>query len=174
MQRNERSLQRELVLGTDGDGEAVDDRGEDLQELRDAVMRLLLVEELVEHVVDRFADRHAAIGQLAVDPVGHGFEELALSLVQRVEQRDQMGEEVVVDESLPKIVVDLRREHDSDEEFVHQREMRPFRIREHLVPVIVLRRGMNQLLSQAPHSLSTFEAFGSARNKFVLIMLIVS
>ena len=134
----------------------------------------VLVEELVEHVVDRFADRHAAIGQLAVDPVGHGFEELALSLVQRVEQRDQMGEEVVVDESLPKIVVDLRREHDSDEEFVHQREMRPFGIREHLVPVIVLRRGMNQLLSQAPHSLSTFEAFGSARNKFVLIMLIVS
>lgn len=119
MQRNERSLQGQLVLGTDGDGEAVDDRGEDLQELGDAVMRLLLVEELVEHVVDRLADRHAAVGQLAVDPVGHGFEELALSLVQRVEQRDQMGEEVVVDESLPKIVVDLRREHDSDEEFVH-------------------------------------------------------
>lgn len=153
MKRNERSLQGELVLGTDGDGEAVDDRGENLQELRDAVMRFLLVEELVEHVIDRLADRHAAIGQLSVDPVCDCFEELTLSLVQRVEQRDQMGEEVVVDESLPQIVVDLRRQHDSDEELVHQREVRPFGIREHFVPIIVFRRGMNQLLSQAPHLL---------------------
>ena len=51
-------------------------------------MRLLLVEELVEHVVDRFADRYTAIGQLSINSMRDCLEKLALSLVQRVEERD--------------------------------------------------------------------------------------
>lgn len=100
VERNERAAQRLLVLGTDGDGEAVDDRREDLQQLCDAVVLLVLVEELVEDVVDRLADGDAAVGQLAVDAVRHRLQTLALALVHRVEQRDQVTQERVVDESL--------------------------------------------------------------------------
>lgn len=173
VQRDERALQGELVLRPNGHGEAVDDRGQDLQQLRDAVVRLLLVEELVEHVVDRFADRHAAVRQLAVDSVRDGFEELALALVQRVEQRDQMRQKLVVDESLPQVVVDLRRQHQADQQLVHQRQVRPLGVREHVVPVVVLRRRVDQLRATGPRT-PTSEASGSARNRFWLIMLIVS
>lgn len=88
VERNERTLQGELVFGTNRNGEAVDNRGENLQQLGNAVMRLLLVEELVEHVVDRFADRYTAIGQLSINSMRDCLEKLALSLVQRVEERD--------------------------------------------------------------------------------------
>ena len=137
VERNERAAQRLLVLGTDGDGEAVDDGREDLQQLRDAVVLLVLVEELVEDVVDRLADGDAAVGQLAVDAVRHRLQTLALALVHRVEQRDQVAQEGVVDESLAQVVVDLRRQHQVDQQLVHQRDVRPLGVRKHLAVVIV-------------------------------------
>ena len=137
MERDERATQRLLVFRTDGDGEPVDDGGEDLQQLRDAVVLLVLVEELVEDVVDRLADGDAAVGQLAVDAVRHRLQTLALALVHRVEQSDQMTQEGVVDESLAQIVVDLRGEHQVNQQLVHQRNVRPLRVRKHLAVVIV-------------------------------------
>ena len=137
VERDERAAQRLLVLGADGDGEAVDDGGEDLQQLRDAVVLLVLVEELVEDVVDRLADGDAAVGQLAVDAVRHRLQTLALALVHRVEQRDQVAQKGVVDESLAQVVVDLRGEHQVDQQLVYQRDVRPLGVRKHLVVVVV-------------------------------------
>ena len=137
VERDERAAQRLLVLGADGDGEAVDDGGEDLQQLRDAVVLLVLVEELVEDVVDRLADGDAAVGQLAVDAVRHRLQTLALALVHRVEQRDQVAQKGVVDESLAQVVVDLRGKHQVDQQLVYQRDVRPLGVRKHLVVVVV-------------------------------------
>ena len=93
MQRNQRALQRLLVLGTDRHREAVDDRRQNLQQLRDAAVLLLLVQKLVKHVVDRLSDGNAAVRQLAVDAMRHRLQALALALVERVEEVDQMAEE---------------------------------------------------------------------------------
>ena len=109
VERDERAAQRLLVLGADGDGEAVDDGGEDLQQLRDAVVLLVLVEELVEDVVDRLADGDAAVGQLAVDAMRHRLQTLALARIDRVEECHQMRHEGRCDVVFPHIRINLLR-----------------------------------------------------------------
>ena len=109
VERDERAAQRLLVLGADGDGEAVDDGGEDLQQLRDAVVLLVLVEELVEDVVDRLADGDAAVGQLAVDAMRHRLQTLTLARIDRVEECHQMRHEGRCDVVFPHIRINLLR-----------------------------------------------------------------
>lgn len=145
MQRDEGLLQRELVLGADRHGEAVDDGREDLEQLRDAVVPLLLVQELVEHVVDRLADGDAPVSQLPVDAMGHRLQALPLALVQRVEQVDQVLQERVVDQSLTQIVVDLLRQHQVDQQLVHQRNVRPLGVGKDLAVVVVVPAGVHHL-----------------------------
>ena len=59
MQRDEHPLQEELVLLFEGNGEAVDDAAQDLEQLGDAVELLELVDEAEEDVVDLLADEGA-------------------------------------------------------------------------------------------------------------------
>jgi hypothetical protein len=69
------------VLLLQGQGKAVDDGAEDLEQLGDAVVPLGVVDELEEDVVDGAADEGAQVEELAVDPVQRRLEEVALSRV---------------------------------------------------------------------------------------------
>ena len=63
VQRDQRAGQELLVLVLEGEGEAVDDGAEDLEQLGDAVVPLRLVDEAVEDVADRLPVR-AQLGSL--------------------------------------------------------------------------------------------------------------
>ncbi len=86
MQRDEHPLQEEFVLLFEGNGEAVDDAAQDLEQLGDAVELLELVDEAEEDVVDLLADEGAQAQELAVDAVQDGLEEVALAGILTVEQ----------------------------------------------------------------------------------------
>ena len=118
-------------------------------------MLLLLVQKLVKNVVDRLSDGNAAVRQLAVDAMRHRLQALALALVERVEEVDQMAEEFVVDQALSEVVVNLRRQHQVDQQLVHQRNVRPLRVREDLVVVVVVApsvKDLNIITEDSPNS----------------------
>ena len=160
VQRDQRLLQRLQVLGTDRHREAVDDRRQNLQQLRDAAVHVRLVEELVERVVDDLADRRAAVRQLAVDAVCGRLETLALARVHRIEERDQTHQEGRGDPMLSNGRVDLRRhdlgvkEHTEanqrDQDLVEKRKMTPLRIAERVL--VVLRHVLVRQLRLTPRS----------------------
>ena len=74
------------VLRLEGDGEAVDDAAEDLEELPDAVVVGGLVDEGVEDVVDRLADVGAVGHEFAVDAMEYCFQVVPLAGVLTVKQ----------------------------------------------------------------------------------------
>lgn len=93
-----------LVLLLEGKGESVDDGAEDLEELRDPVVVLRLVDEAVEDVVDLLPDVRPEAQELPIypattithpasrerwspgAPVQRGLEKVALARIFRVEQ----------------------------------------------------------------------------------------
>lgn len=105
--------------------EPVDDRAEDLEELRDTVVPLRLVDERVEDVVDRLADEGAVRHELAVDAVQDRLEVVALARVLRVEQLEQPEEEVGVEVALDDLWVRLVAHDEAQQELVHVLQVRP-------------------------------------------------
>ena len=114
VERNERLLEGLEVFGANRNREPVDDRREDLEEHRNPVVTLCLVEKCVEGVVDSAANRGAAVCELSVDSVSGHFEVFALLRVRRIEQRNEARDERVCDVVLSNRVVDPRGENDVD------------------------------------------------------------
>ncbi len=78
------------MLILEGEGKAVDDAAQDLQQLRYPVVPLHLVHKLKEDVVDGAADEGAEVQELAVDAVQGGLEEVALPRVLAVKELQQL------------------------------------------------------------------------------------
>mmetsp|Transcript_13026 Transcript_13026/g.38247 ORF Transcript_13026/g.38247 Transcript_13026/m.38247 type:complete len:450 (-) Transcript_13026:566-1915(-) len=125
VQRQQRAHQEGLVLVLEREREAVDDGAEDLQQLRDAVVPLRLVDELVEDVVDGLADEGAVGHELAVDAVQDGLEVVALARVLRVEELEEPQEEVRVEVALHHLGVRLVAHDEAQQELVDVLQVRP-------------------------------------------------
>jgi hypothetical protein len=79
------------VLGLDRHGEAVDDRAHDLEQLADAVVRVVHLDAVDEEADDFAANQRAQRHDLAVDAVQRRFQVVALARVLRVEQRHELA-----------------------------------------------------------------------------------
>ena len=118
MERHEDLEEEYLVLLFEREGEPVDDRSQDLQQLRHPVVPFSLVHEPVEDVVDlKRKGRLIAIQvhnllalpshllanvgpepeEFPVDPVESRLQEVPLARVLRVEQIEQVQDELLVD-----------------------------------------------------------------------------
>ena len=86
MQRDKSAGEERLVFLFQGESETVDDRSEYLQQLRNTVVALGLVDELEEDVRDRSADECSKVEEFPVDPVKRRFQEVPLSWVFAIEQ----------------------------------------------------------------------------------------
>uniref|UniRef100_A0A182IZZ8 Uncharacterized protein n=1 Tax=Anopheles atroparvus TaxID=41427 RepID=A0A182IZZ8_ANOAO len=113
------NFSKHLMTGC-GKREPVDDAAQDLEQLRDPVMVLRLVDELVENVVDLLADERAQPEELAVHPVQHRLQEVPLPGVLRVEQLQQVQNEAVVDVALCHVRLEVRRLQEPQEQLVHE------------------------------------------------------
>ncbi|GIX65866.1 FAD-binding oxidoreductase [Babesia caballi] len=124
VQRNQGLFQVDLVLLLQGHGEAVDDAAQNLEQLRDAVGVLGLVDEAGEHVVDGLADEVAQRHDLAVDAVQNRLEHKRL-----------------VDHVLGHLRADLVADDDAEENVVDDLEVGPRLLQGGLVLVDVVEKG---------------------------------
>ena len=116
-----------------GQSETVNDGSKDLQELRNPVVTLGLVDEVEEDVVDATSDRCAEIEELSVYPMKRGLQEVTLPGVFRIEQLEQVEDEVLVNVALGKVRVELRAFDETQEEFVNDLKMRPCKLENRLI-----------------------------------------
>ena len=112
---------------------AVDDRAQDLEQLRDAVVVVALVDEAVEGVVDGAPDEGAVRHELAVHPVQDRLEVVPLARILRVEQLQHRDDRGLVDVSLRHLRVDIARDDEAEEELVDELQVGPRRLQEGLV-----------------------------------------
>mmetsp|Transcript_21723 Transcript_21723/g.59364 ORF Transcript_21723/g.59364 Transcript_21723/m.59364 type:complete len:270 (+) Transcript_21723:203-1012(+) len=86
VQRNQRLDQEVLVLGLQGQSEAIDDASKDLEQLANTAVGLTLVDHLEEYVLDGAPDERPQRHELAVDAVQDGLQVVALAWVFGVKQ----------------------------------------------------------------------------------------
>ena len=125
VQRQQRLHQELFVLVLERQGEAVDDRAEDLEELGDAVVPLGLVDETVEDVVDALADEGTVGHELAIDAVQDRLEVVALARVLRVEEVEQLDQKRLVNVLFDHLRVGLVRDDEAQQELVDVLQVRP-------------------------------------------------
>lgn len=90
MQGYEDAREKQLVLFLQWKREAIDDGAKDLEQLRNAVESLGLVDELKEDVVDGSSDEGAEIEEFAVDSVECGFQKVSFSGIFRIEKFEKL------------------------------------------------------------------------------------
>jgi hypothetical protein len=160
VQGNQDAREERLVLLLEREGEPVNDRPEDLEQLGDTVVSFGLVDELVEDVVDRPTDEGAEVEELAVDAVEGRLEEIALAGVFAVEELEELRrkadqfeplqgrgkkaktnlqDETLIDIPLRDVCVEVGRLDKSEEEFIDDLEMRPGKLENWLVLLRVIR-----------------------------------
>ena len=113
------------MLALERESKAVDDGTKNLEQFGYAVVSVCLVHKLEEDVVDATSDRCAEIEELSVYPMKRGLQEVTLPGVFRIEQLEQVEDEVLVNVALGKVRVELRAFDETQEEFVNDLEMRP-------------------------------------------------
>jgi hypothetical protein len=91
VKRNQDPSKEQLVLLLQWQGKAVDDRTENLEELRNTIEPLGLIDELEEDVVDGATDVGSQVEEFSVYAMQSGFEEVALSGVFGIEQLEKLG-----------------------------------------------------------------------------------
>lgn len=133
MQRKENPHQEGLVLLLQWKCEAVDDRTEYLQQFRDAIMPLRLVDEMEEDVVDATSDRCTEVEELPVDSVKCRLEEVAFSRILRVEEFEEVEDEGLVNIAFGEVGVEVWALDKTQEEFVHHLEMWPRQLEDWLI-----------------------------------------
>mmetsp|Transcript_77790 Transcript_77790/g.168251 ORF Transcript_77790/g.168251 Transcript_77790/m.168251 type:complete len:509 (-) Transcript_77790:18-1544(-) len=133
VQRDQRLDQEVLVLILQRQREAVDDATQDLEKLSNTVVRLALVDNLEEHVLDSPADEGPQGHELAIDAVQDGLEVVPLAGVLRVEQLKKLQHEVLVDKALGDLWVDVVGDHETQEKLVDDLEVRPGPLKGRLV-----------------------------------------
>ena len=133
VERDERLDQERLVLLLQRQRKAVDDRAQDLEQLRDAVVVVALVDEAVEGVVDGAPDEGAVRHELAVHPVQDRLEVVPLARILRVEQLQHRDDRGLIDVSLRHLRVDIARDDEAEEELVDELQVGPGRLQERLV-----------------------------------------
>ena len=90
VQRHDDADEEHAMLALEREGEAIDDGAHDLEQLREAVVVLGLVDERVEHVVDALPDEGAQRQELAVQTMQHRLQEIALTRVLAIKQVQQL------------------------------------------------------------------------------------
>lgn len=145
MQREEGAHEEGLVFLFERQSKAIDDGPKDLQELRDPVVPLGLVNEVIEHVVDRPTDGGPQVQELAVDSMERGLEEIAFAGIFRVEKLEEVENEGLIDVSLGEVRVEVRALDETEEELVYDLEVRPCEFENRLVLFRVegVARGIN-------------------------------
>ena len=118
VERDERLDQERLVLLLQRQRKAVDDRAQDLEQLRDAVVVVALVDEAVEGVVDGAPDEGAVRHELAVHPVQDRLEVVTLARVLRVDEQDHLHDHVLVDVLLGDLRVGVAGDDEAEQELV--------------------------------------------------------
>lgn len=121
------------MLLLEGQGEAVDNGPEDLEQLGNTVESLGLVGELEEDVVDRPSDERPQVEELAVDAMQGGLEEVSLARVLRVKELQELQNETVVDISLRDVRVEVLAFDKAEEELVDDLNMRPCNLQHGLI-----------------------------------------
>lgn len=89
---------------------------------------LRLVYKSVENIVDLLPDVRAQAEELSVDPVQRRLEEVPLPGVLRVEEIQQLEDELVVDVALGYWRLKVLRFEKAQKEFVDKLQMRPGRL----------------------------------------------
>ena len=133
VKREEHPRQKELVLLFEGEGKAVDDGTQNLQQLGNAVETLSLVGELEEDIVDRAADEGSQVKEFAVYAVQGCFQKISLARVLGIEQFEELEDEAVVDVRLCDVGIEVLALDEAEEELVHDLDVRPSDFQDGLV-----------------------------------------
>ena len=133
VQRDEHTSEEDFMLFLQWCSETIDNRPENLKQLRNTVMPLRLVNKLEEHVVDRTPDKCTQVQELPVNAVERRFEEVALPRVFRVEQFKKIKHELLVDIPFCDVGVEIRGLDKPKEEFVNDLKMRPCKLENRLI-----------------------------------------
>jgi hypothetical protein len=115
----------ELVFLLKGEGEAVDDGTQYLQQLGDSIKSLGFVGELEEDVVDGAANEGPEVEEFAVYAVQGGLQEVPLSGILGIKQLEKLEDEAVVDVCLCDVRVEVLALDKPEEELVHNLNMGP-------------------------------------------------
>jgi hypothetical protein len=90
VKRDKHPGEESLVLFLQGQGEAVDDRTKNLEQLRNTVVPFGLVNKLEENVVDGSSDEGSKIEEFTVDTVQRGLQEIPFPGVFTVEKLEEL------------------------------------------------------------------------------------
>lgn len=74
---------------------AIDNRAKNLQQLRNSIKALCLVNELEEDIIDGAANIRPQVQKLAVDSVQGCLQEVSFSRILRIEQFQKLGCRVI-------------------------------------------------------------------------------
>mmetsp|Transcript_34091 Transcript_34091/g.96634 ORF Transcript_34091/g.96634 Transcript_34091/m.96634 type:complete len:367 (+) Transcript_34091:973-2073(+) len=133
VQWHQRAVQKVLMLLLQRQGKPVNNGTQNLQQLSDAVVTLRLVDEAVEDVVHRLADKRAVHHELAVYTVEDGLQVVALAGVLRVKQLQQPNHKVLVNVLAGDLGVRVVGNHVAKQELVHDLQVRPSKFKERLL-----------------------------------------
>lgn len=123
VQRKQNTEEEYLVLLLERKSEPVDDCAQNFEQLGDAVMPLRFVDELVEDIVDRAANKCAEVEKFAVDAMESGLEEIAFPWIFRVEEVEQAKHEALVNIALRDGWVEVWTLDEAQEEFIDNLEV---------------------------------------------------
>lgn len=113
--------------------EPIDNAAQDLQQLRNAIMMLRLVDKAVKHVVDLFPDKGAQAQELSINPMQHRLQEVPFARVFRIEQVQQVQHELVVDVTFRNGRLEVGRLQEPQKQVIDKLQMRPGRFQRRLI-----------------------------------------
>ena len=125
VERDDDSLEEVDVFLSEGDGEARNDGGQDIQEFWGPVELVVLVDEGVEAVSDRFPDHFSPWDKLGVESVQDVLEVFSLLGLLAVEQFQEFPDEFVADERFELLHFGGVIDDELEEELVDRLEMGP-------------------------------------------------
>ena len=139
--RQKHTREEEFVLFFQRQGESIDDRAKNLEQLSNSIEPLSLVTELEEDVVDGATNIRTEVQELAVYPMEGGLQEVTFPGVFGVEQFEQLGRLVggltdkedgtniqnktMVDVGFRDVGVEVLALYEAKEELVHHLNVRP-------------------------------------------------
>lgn len=133
VQWDDDGLEEVDVLLSKRDGEAGDDRGEDVEQFRSSVELEVLVDEGVEAVSDGLPDHLPPRDKLGVQPMEDVLQVLPLLWLLTVEELEELLDEFVSDEGLEALHIGGVVDDQLEEELINRLEVRPGRVDDNLL-----------------------------------------
>ncbi len=125
VKRDQDSCEEEFMLLLQGEGKAVDDGAQDLQQLGNAVEPLGFVGELEEDVVDGTTDEGPEVEEFAIYAMQGRLQKVPFPRILGIEQLEELKHKAVVDVRLGDVCVEVLAFDEAKEKLVHNLDVRP-------------------------------------------------